>query len=167
MNKNIGNEYDKIRFLSLYHWSIYADSQNKDSFVSSANILAKNCRSIKEFYVLPHYMRSAEKTYSVYHSPLIPKYSERNDDLNGENKYTSDGRLIYDMNNGFIDVSYSAAFELGRLLTLSDRAAAEKITAWRKEEAVKTHINALTETIGTKLTDLTNLCEKLTEGADT
>jgi hypothetical protein len=113
---------------------------------------------------MPHYLRTGEKTYSVYYSPLVPENYERSNDVNGDEKYTSDGRIIYDSKNGVFDVSYSAAFEIGRMITLSHRAEAEKINLWRKEQAVSEHIKKLDAAIGTRRDEFEELCIKLVQG---
>ncbi len=163
LNAVINASYDFVRFVSLHHWNIYSEKTEEKSFVSLVEGLNQNSAQVKEKSLKPHYLRSGEKTYSFYHSPLLPLDSPRYDNINGEEKYTADGRLVYDMENGIFDVSYSAAFNLGRLITLSKRSEAEKIAAWRKDESVKNHLEKLDGAMGLSLYDLKELCKKITE----
>lgn len=163
LDAKIPEDIHYVRMISLYHWNVYSDREDDISFVSMVNELSRNAKQVKEKALMPHYLRTGEKTYSLYHSPLVPYESARYDNLGGEEKYTSDGRLIYDSQNGIFDVSYSAAFNLGRLITLSRRAEAEKIVAWRKEQAMDKHLNRLETSIGFSLHDLQEICDLIME----
>ncbi|MDR1689988.1 MAG: hypothetical protein LBS21_15485 [Clostridiales bacterium] len=163
LNGNISAEYNYVRFVSLHHWSVYSEKTEEKSFVTLAQGLSRNCREVKDNSLKPHYLRTGEKTYSFYRSPLLPLESKRLENINGEEKFTADGRLIYDLENGIFDVSYSAAFNLGRLITLSRRGEAEKIVAWRKDEAASRHLNSIDSAIGLRLYNLEELCQNLTE----
>ena len=126
--------------ISLYHWDIYSEKANDNkSFVSLVENLSKS--SISDGAFKPHYLRTGEKTYSWYHSPILPFNNfKRFDNLNGEEKFTSDGRLIYNKRYGIFDVSYSAAFNLGKLVTLSHNKEAQQVVNWRKKQRIKEHL---------------------------
>lgn len=162
LNGSIPENCSAVRFISIYHWSIYSEKTQDRSFVSLMDGLGQDSRCIGQQTLKPHYLRTGEKTYSLYHSPLLPYHSDRYDNLGGEDRYTADGRLIYNAQTGILDVSYSAAFNLGRLITLSRRTEAEKIVAWRREQAVKNHLDSLDRAIGLSLSDLEDICSKLT-----
>lgn len=167
LNGNIPADCDRVRFISIYHWSVYSEKTQEQSFVSLMNGIGRNSRSVEEQTLKPHYLRTGEKTYSRYHSPLLPYHAERYENLGGEERYTADGRLIYDAQNGILDISYSAAFNLGRMISLSRRTEAERIAAWRKEQAMGEHLRMLDQAIGVSLTDLCEICEKLSgEGVE-
>lgn len=163
LNGNIPDDCDRVRFISIYHWSVYSEKTQDQSFVALMNGIGRNSRAVKDQSLKPHYLRTGEKTYSLYHSPLVPYHAERYDNLGGEERYTADGRLIYDAQNGILDISYSAAFNLGRMISLSRRTEAEKIVAWRKEQAMDEHLRILDQAIGVSLSDLCEICEKLSE----
>ena len=131
-------KYEFVKMISLYHWDIYSEKANDNkSFVSLVENLSKS--SISDGAFKPHYLRTGEKTYSWYHSPILPFNNfKRFDNLNGEEKFTSDGRLIY--NYGIFDVSYSAAFNLGKLVTLSHNKEAQQVVNWRKKQKIKEHL---------------------------
>lgn len=155
---------DRVRFISIYHWSFYSEKTQDTSFTALMEGIGRNSQTVKEQSLKPHYLRTGERTYSRYHSPLIPYHAERYDNPGGETRYTADGRLIYDTQNGILDISYSAAFNLGRMLSLSRRTEAEKITAWRKEQAVREHLHMLNQAIGVSMPELREICEKLAKG---
>lgn len=155
---------DRVRMISLYHWDVYSEQVEDRSFVSLIDGLNQNKGEINEKALKPHYLRSGEKSYSFYHSPLLPFHSQRYDNINGEEKYTADGRLIFDGETGLFDISYAAAFNLGKLMTLSRRSEAEKISTWRKNQAMNEHLTKLDSFIGIATVDLEELCKNLTEG---
>jgi hypothetical protein len=163
LNNPIPANCERVRFISMYHWNVYSEKTEEKSFVSLINGLERNSASVKEKSLKPHFLRSGEKTYSFYRSPLLPLHSARYENINGEEKFTADGRLIYDAENGIFDVSYSAAFNIGRFITLSRRAEAEKIVAWRKNESVEHHLKKLDSSIGDSQFDVKELCTFLTE----
>lgn len=163
LNGNIPADCDRVRFISIYHWSVYSEKIQDQSFLALMDGIGRNSRTVKDQSLKPHYLRTGEKTYSRYHSPLRPYHAERYDNLGGEKRYTADGRLIYDAQNGILDISYSAAFNLGRMISLSRRTEAEKIAAWRKEQAMEKHLRMLERAIGVSLQDVCEICGKLSE----
>jgi hypothetical protein len=86
---------------------------------------------------LNHSTRLGEKTVSWYRGPLVPLYLSR------ETKYrflpAADAALRYSPLDGMMDVTYAAAFQLGRLLALQDRHFATALHAHRKR--VRRQIN--------------------------
>ena len=170
-----------IELISLYHWSFYSekcacdpnDKISDKSFVSFINGLKnkddekdapKNSRQVCDSKLKEHRLRTGEKTYSLYHGPIMPMKYNRASNINGEEIYTSDGRLIYDKENGIFDVSYAAAFNLGRLVTLSHNAEAQKIVNWRKNNKKEKHFMLLKQEIGIDHNELKIVLEKLKEG---
>lgn len=138
---------DKVRLVSLYHWNVYSQKQSEENFPAVIERLRKNCgvmgydrdtelrrqgSSVKE-----HITRTGEKTYSLYRSPLLPFLNEEEFDMTA--KHTADGRLIYDKSVGILDVTYSAAWQLGRMVTLARQGMAEKIQRDRAERKQEEH----------------------------
>ncbi len=91
--------------------------------------------------VKPHYTRTGEMTYSMYRSPCVPYRGAAITEL--KKAHTADGRLIYDKETGIFDVSYAAAFQLGRLITLNRPEIAAKILAHRNDVKMSAHNIAL------------------------
>jgi hypothetical protein len=153
---------DKIRFVSIKNYNIYNETDDDKSFVTLTNGLHGNSSEIKNPALKKHYLRSGEITYSLFSSPLINFTSDspRNEEIGGENRFTSDGRMIYIKDIGIFDISYAAAFNLGKLITLSRRSDAEKIVNWRRNEQKNRHLAALDSAIRTP--DVADLITKLT-----
>lgn len=161
--------YQYVKMISLYHWKIYSDTDIVDkAFEPLVNGLNKGSDSYKSSVhkqtLKPHYLRTGEKTYSLYHSPIQPINYDRAQNLNGEKRYTSDGRLIYYKNHGIFDASYAAAFNLGRIVTLSHKTEAQQIVNWRKNQKNKDYIKALKENIKIDNDGLKIVIKKLKEG---
>lgn len=82
------------------------------------------------FVPLPHGLREGDKTVSWYHSPLIP----------GENSgrrldsavCAADELVRYNPDLGMFDVSYAAAWELGRLLALQNKKLSVSLYQWKR-----------------------------------
>ena len=152
-----------IKLISLYHWKFNSDTDVVDkAFEPLVRDLNKG--SVHKQTLKPHYLRTGEKTYSLYHSPIQPINYGRAQNLNGEKKYTSDGRLIYYKNHGIFDASYAAAFNLGRIVTLSHNTEAQQIVNWRKSQKTKDYIEELKKGINIKNDSLKNAVKKLNEG---
>jgi hypothetical protein len=153
---------DRIRFVSIKNFNIYNEADTDKSFVTLTTGLSQNSCEIKDSTLKKHFLRSGETAYSLFSSPLINFTSDspRNSEINGEERFTSDGRMIYKKDIGIFDISYAAAFNLGKLITLSRRSDAEKIVTWRRNEQKNRHIAALDSAIRTP--DVATLITKLT-----
>ncbi|MFB6440152.1 hypothetical protein ACFCVY_25830 [Streptomyces sp. NPDC056411] len=85
---------------------------------------------------LPYRLLSGETTYGWYRGPLVPVMAaETRDFARDTPKTTADHALIYEQEHGLFDVSYAAAWTLGRTLALSDPDYSEEITRARRELA--------------------------------
>lgn len=88
-----------------------------------------NAAFSRGYTALNHNTRLGEKTVSWYRGPLLPLTIPR------KARYTfaavPDALLCYDPETGFLDATYAAASQLGRLLALQDRAFAQSLSAWR------------------------------------
>jgi hypothetical protein len=91
--------------------------------------------------VLAHQNRAGDRVPSVYHGPLRPAFRHRHyfnlevdhsDDRTLPFDGGSDDLLLYDPAIGIFDVSYAAAWQLGRLLALGDRRLINALFAWRR-----------------------------------
>ena len=162
---------DKVRLVSLYHWNVYSQKQSEENFPAVIERLRKNCgvmgydrdtelrrqgSSVKE-----HITRTGEKTYSLYRSPLLPFLNEEEFDMTA--KHTADGRLIYDKSVGILDVTYSAAWQLGRMVTLARQGMAEKIQQDRAERKQEEHQKLLASKLDFQGTPLRSMLGGLLE----
>ncbi|WP_155857226.1 hypothetical protein AB9D59_16280 [Blautia producta] len=158
--------YKKVRLVSLHRWNVYSVRDDSQTFQRLIDGLSQNTGVIgfdkehemtKRGYVpKKHLTRSGEATYSLYRSPLIP-YA--NKPLDAASRVTADGYMIYDPQTGVFDVSYAAAFQLGRLISLGSRAEGEAVSNLRKRTKIKAHKNLLRANIQTL--DVKELCKKM------
>lgn len=81
---------------------------------------------------LPHFLRQGSKTASWYHGPLIPCENTSSLQLPAR---AADELLRYNPSNGMFDVSYSAAWELGRLLCLQSKKISVSLYQWKRAHA--------------------------------
>jgi hypothetical protein len=80
------------------------------------------------YTALDHGLRDGSATVSWYRGPLLPLGVTASPPASAQ---ASDELLRYDPENGMFDVSYAAAWELGRLLALRDRAYATALFRWK------------------------------------
>lgn len=140
---------DLIRLVSLTSWS-FACVNNQHNFSALLKKLdrqqdtlrlpelpeAQNSEAnnyLKLGYVpLAHALRQGDKTISWYHSPLSPGKSP---DRLSEPVPMADALMRYDSTSGLFDVSYAAAWELGRMLTLQNQRLAVELFNWKRANA--------------------------------
>ena len=86
------------------------------------------------FLPLPHHLRNGQETVSWYHGPLIPdkKMGKSSVQLPAR---AADALLGFDSRYELYDVSYSAAWELGRLLALQDSSFSLALYHWKRANA--------------------------------
>ncbi len=88
---------------------------------------------------LPHQLRYGGQTVSWFHGPLAAGQNTANASLNdlpvALPVSSSDQLLQFDTTLGMFDVSYAAAWELGRQLTLNNRDMAMSMYAWKRQHA--------------------------------
>ncbi|MFB8793168.1 MAG: hypothetical protein U7126_02795 [Microcoleus sp.] len=138
-----------IRLVSLTSWS-FTCVNNQHNFTALVKNLDRNPDTLrlpelpepqnreannylKQGYVpLPHALRQGDKTISWYHSPLSPGKSS---DKLSEPVPMADALVRYDSHSGLFDVSYAAAWELGRMLTLQNQRLAVELFNWKRANA--------------------------------
>ena len=77
-------------------------------------------------------MRQGERTVSWYHGPLIPAENKFEPQLPAR---AADELTRYDTAVGLLDVSYAAAWELGRLLALQSKQFSVRLYNWKRAHA--------------------------------
>lgn len=94
-------------------------------------------RFLHQGYVpMPHYPRQGGKTVSWYRGPLTT--SEKRTATLDRNIFavnTSDELVLYHTDVGLFDVTYAAAWELGRLLALRSKRFSVGLHRWRRTHA--------------------------------
>jgi hypothetical protein len=76
-----------------------------------------------------HHTRQGARTVSWYRGPLLPYENPR---LARVPFSSADSLVRYDPESGMIDVSFAAAWQLGRLLALGDQAFASLLYDWKE-----------------------------------
>lgn len=79
---------------------------------------------------LAHQLASGEQTYAWYRGPLTALPAQALPQA-VEHSANADARLVYLQETGLFDVSYSAAWNLGRSLALADPKFPPALMAWR------------------------------------
>jgi len=148
---------DNIRLVSLKSWS-FSCIDEKQSFQGLLTHLNREPSTLRlpqvnnteaEKYLsmgyvpLPHFLRQGGKTFSWYHSPLITGNNPNNNITLPIR--TADELIIYNPDNGMFDLSYSAAWELGRLLALQSKNLSVSLYNWKRThrqslQNVETHL---------------------------
>ena len=144
---------DLIRLVSFKSWSFACTDEKKDfqqlllrlnktsgqPTHSSATLSLPHTTSADEallskgFVLLPHYFRHGDQTASWFHGPLIPgQNTSPKIDLPAR---AADELLRYDPALSMFDVSYAAAWQLGRLMALQDKTVSTGIYQWKRRRA--------------------------------
>ena len=145
---------DKIRLISLKSWRFACTQEKNESFTGLARnlkpgllklpLLTDGSEEDKNYAnehlnqgstPLPHAMRQGNKSISWYHGPFVPGFNASND-------FTlpirsADDLVYFNKTYGVFDVSYAAAWELGRLLVLQNNRIATSLFHWKRTEARK------------------------------
>ena len=129
----------RVRLIVLGSWTFQHDPKGHDTFSGLMQELKKNSavfgvalpatsghthvdNALKRGYVpLDYKPLNSTPTIAWYRGPLSPFPRKR---LSRPVFERADAALIFDDNNGMLDVSYASAWELGRLLALSSPAFA-------------------------------------------
>jgi hypothetical protein len=135
-NNFSGDVTKKIRLLSLTTWS-FNSMEGLDIFETQIkNLLQKDgddfllrikpekqlsnsldTRFKAGYIPLPYHASSGEENFAWYRGPLVPAKVEISEEV-----YTSaSSAMLFDESTGTFDVTYSAAWQLGRSLTLANQ----------------------------------------------
>ncbi|MEG4144665.1 hypothetical protein [Microcoleus sp. Pol12B5] len=146
-NYQNANDTDYIRLVTLKTWS-FSCIEPEHNFKGLLKNLNKNTLNLpklnnqeadkylaKGYIPLPHYLRQGGKTYSWYHSPLLPGENPTALQLSQLSIRCADQLIAYDSTNGLFDISYAAAWQLGQLLALQDKKFAVSLFNWKRTNA--------------------------------
>ncbi len=135
---------DLVRLISLHNWRFSCkDAQQTFSQLllnldSGLLRLPKNANRDAEKYLaqgcapLRHTTRQGTRTVSWYHGPLVPASNRA--ELPREAVRASDQLVRFNRELGFFDVSYAAAWELGRLLALQSKTFSAALFGWKRSQ---------------------------------
>ncbi|NUO80426.1 hypothetical protein HUU05_10150 [candidate division KSB1 bacterium] len=111
-----------------------------DPDLSATLRLPQNTHAVAEQYLrmgsapLRHEMRQGNKAVSWYHGPLVPGKNNARDEIELPVR-GADQLVRYNSEYGMFDVSYAAAWELGRLLALQNKRFALDLAQWKRNHA--------------------------------
>jgi hypothetical protein len=143
---------NKVRLVVLQSWSFtVAAGQNflelcEGLHVSPFKMIypARPDDALKRSYdygytLLPHITRNGAQTYSWYRGPFNPNFLPANPKT--KLYRSADEALRFDHLTGLTDISYAAAWQLGRLLALKDKTFNTALYQWKlqgKRKVVRT-----------------------------
>lgn len=138
-----------IRLVTLKSWS-FACTSPEQNFAGLLKNLSKDTLRLptqdnpeaapylaKGYRAFPHYLRQGGKTFSWYHSPLLPGENPTSLHLSQLAIRNVDQLIAYNPNTGLFDISYAAAWQLGQLLALQDKQFATRLFNWKRANAQK------------------------------
>ncbi len=136
-----------IQLVALKNWC-FTLAREEDTFVGIAKNLRHNSGTLKYPYdtskqknellekllsmsytLMPHHTREGEKTVSIYKGPLISYHSRRDIKLPVS---CSDELVHFHTDTGMFDVSYAAAWQIGRLLAIKNKGFTVALYKWKK-----------------------------------
>jgi len=139
-------ERDLIRLVSLKSWTFTCETHDKSFKQLLQGLNSEPCtlklpnhpttaqKFFSEGYVaLPQYLRGGDQNLCWFRGPLTPGKNE-SADLKLPAR-TADGLVRYDTELAMFDVSYAAAWELGRLLALQDKDISTALYQWKRQQA--------------------------------
>ncbi|MEQ9367048.1 MAG: hypothetical protein RIF32_22630 [Leptospirales bacterium] len=143
-----------VRLIALHSWTFESVPHSGESFPGLARALKSGAlrfdvsrpdstsgRAAAAGYVpLPHLTRAGESRYSWYRGPCVPLFSDRRalDKAFEQNhgiaahEHFADDLIQQDPELNVWDVSYAAAWQLGRLLALADREFSLALHVWKR-----------------------------------
>lgn len=139
-NAEIPDE-NKVRLVVLANWNF--GNSGDASFLSLVNGIEIKSMKIKRdheasellpyfdsgYTPLEHLTRTGVTTLSWYHGPFLPMPSPA---MSKSISFSSsDAALRYDKTTGFFDISFAAAWQLGRMLALQNQGFSKAILNWR------------------------------------
>lgn len=134
-----------VRFVSLSSWSFACldEEQSFKGLLTNVDHVPGTLRlpnnnattdsyNARGFVPVAHSLRGGQKTVSFYHGPLAPGAHTSDVPLPTR---TGDSLLRFDPAIGMFDISYAAAWELGRLLALRSRQFSVGLFNWKRANA--------------------------------
>ncbi len=119
-----------LKNVSIFRRALTA-AEIRDIFTATAtaNLPVVTARLDRGMLALPHQFRIGKKAASWYRGPLSVRTANPGFALPA---VSSDALLVMDNTSGMFDVSYAAAWQLGRLMALEDRQFSLQLYNWKK-----------------------------------
>ena len=113
------------------------------------------------YVALNNDLRIGEQSTSWYRGPCVPAPTKQVTDY--APYHYSDHAIQYDPKTGIFDLSYAAAWQVGRLLALSDGAFSQSLSNWRRTYLGKMQSTAEQTSIKSKIAPALNVVSKPAE----
>jgi hypothetical protein len=152
----IPSQYTAVRLVCLASWQFadVAEDENFEQLMENLNVWERGGKPVGRLNLVPtttasggpatavqdallqgftafnHTTRQGEQTASWDRGPLVPLALTPADPL--PIYFSADAALKYDPATGLFDVSYAAAWQIGRLLGLNNRQFSTTLFAWRR-----------------------------------
>ncbi|MEO1628933.1 MAG: hypothetical protein AAFV25_27550, partial [Bacteroidota bacterium] len=138
--------FHKVRLASLVNWEFYCKPP-EESFLKIMDRLGTGLLKVADtdglsneavrealeggYAPLQYNTRIGEKTMAWYRGPLLPVI-EAGGKMENDTFFSAESGLIYDTDNGLFDASYATAWQIGRLLALSDAHFSQGLLNWKR-----------------------------------
>lgn len=141
----------KYRFVTLKSWQFHSVNGYSGDFFARVNALDRSPSTLRipnvgnaaadKFleagsFPLPHHLRNGGQTVSWYRGPLIPFKNTVTLPLPAR---AADALIRYHEAEGMFDITYAAAWELGRLLSMQNTHFSRDVYAWRRKVVQEMH----------------------------
>ncbi len=168
-NPTIPPGITQVRLVVLKKWSFFAVSEQEDfagyllnlngGLLQISPISDNNSEQDKAinnafnmgYAAFNHHTRQGDKTVSWYKGPFLPFDSTDSISIPVP---SSDSVTGYNPDTGMFDVSYAAAWQLGRLLALQNKNFAQTLYNWKRENTQEVISNFETEIIQESLNEI-------------
>ncbi|KAF5646077.1 uncharacterized protein FTJAE_2166 [Fusarium tjaetaba] len=149
---NMPGQSDLSALISLYSWSFTWTKGNDAEIKGVVEKISKNVRPLARvlelstdqwlrrrleagYTMVKHRTQTGEQTAALFRGPLIPQQPRGNELDNAEASGHGSGLQIIDKTTGIIDITYSAAWSLGRSLAIENSSFTMAISALRMKIA--------------------------------
>ncbi len=103
------------------------------------------------YTAMNHHIRDGQKTVSWYRGPLVPIILDKKDP---QSKKNADALYKYDSDTGMFDISYAAAWQIGRLLAIKNKNFSVALFQWRRGHNQKQAFTQMREILKSKLSSV-------------
>jgi hypothetical protein len=111
--------------------------QNKPASVNTPEEQLVSSAFHDGYVAMTYLTRQGERTASWYRGPLTPVQLSY---VKLDPFFSAESGMIYDDRTGLFDMSYAVAWQIGRLLALSDTEFAVGLMRWRKSQKVSQNL---------------------------
>ncbi|MBW2569006.1 MAG: hypothetical protein JRE47_06460 [Deltaproteobacteria bacterium] len=175
-SSNMPEGIEYIRLASLYSWKFFSDEVHQsfksllENLNASPSVLTipvnQNNGSLDQevknalemgYTAMSHHTRQNDKTVSWYKGPLVPyKVSE----ICVFPQDSADSLVHYNPHTGMFDVSYSAAWTLGRQIALANKEFSLALYNWRNQNKQNAVIELNNQILSAALSNTLNIEKK-------